>query len=83
MDKVGCVYVHYFPNGKMYFGITSQSPQARWGKDGAGYKNQPIMWRAIQKYGWDNIQHIVLLENLPYDTLLQEEKRLIEKIWHY
>lgn len=79
MNSLGYVYVHIFPNGKMYFGVTSQLPHQRWGSRGNGYQHQPLIWRAIQKYGWDNVEHIVLFEKLEYDIALQEEKRLIEK----
>lgn len=29
----------------------------RFGKYGSGYQNQPLIWNAIQKYGWNNITH--------------------------
>ena len=41
--KKWIVYVHIFPNGKLYFGITSKKPNARW-ENGNGYSdNQPVM----------------------------------------
>lgn len=58
------VYIHTFPNNKRYVGITSNSTLHRWGDHGQGYANQKLMWRAIQKYGWDNIQHTVIVDNL-------------------
>lgn len=54
------IYYHTFPNGKMYFGQTCLKPEVRWGKNGSGYKTQKLMWRAIQKYGWDNIDHRII-----------------------
>jgi hypothetical protein len=51
------VYEHLFPNGKKYYGYTSRNLHDRFLKNGIGYKEQPLMWNAIQKYGWDNIQH--------------------------
>ncbi len=75
-----CLYVHIAPNNKKYFGITSQSPENRWQCDGAGYKTQPLIWRAIQKYGWDNIQHIVLADNLSKEWACKLEQDLI---WKY
>ena len=54
------IYYHTFPNGKMYFGQTCLKPEFRWGKDGNGYKGQKLMWRAIQKYGWENIDHRII-----------------------
>ena len=74
------VYEHLFPNGKRYFGITSKRPNARW-EGGTGYdkEHQPVMYNAIQKYGWDNIQHNVLLEGLSFDEACSKEKELIAR----
>lgn len=58
------LYKHIFPNGKFYFGITSRPVLERWRKDGSGYKNNPSMWRAIKKYGWNNVKHEILFEGL-------------------
>lgn len=58
MNKKGYrVYEHIFPNGKRYIGYTSRQLKDRFQKDGKGYQTQPLMWNAIQKYGWDNIIH--------------------------
>ena len=56
------LYLHIAPNGKKYFGITGQEVNKRW-QNGNGYKKQ-VFWRAIQKYGWDNIGHYILADNL-------------------
>lgn len=73
-----CVYRHIAPNGKMYVGITCQQPKNRW-KNGNGYQNQPYFFNAIQKYGWDNFKHEVLL-----DGLSVKEATLAEQIFiHY
>ena len=50
--------MHRFPNGKVYIGITKQTVEERW-RNGEGYKTQ-LVHRAIEKYGWGNIEHIVL-----------------------
>ena len=51
--KTYCVYKHEnIINHKVYIGITCQKPEYRWGHDGCNYKECPIFWRAIQKYGW-------------------------------
>lgn len=73
------VYMHVFPNNKKYIGITSKVPNARW-EGGSGYNKikQPVMYNAIQKYGWDNIQHIILFENLSYKEACQKEVELIK-----
>lgn len=74
------VYEHLFPNGKRYFGITSKMPNARW-EGGTGYnkEHQPVMYNAIRKYGWDNIQHIVLFEGSSFDEACSKEKELIAR----
>lgn len=72
------VYIHIFPNNKKYIGITSQSLKNRW-RDGKGYKEQPIIWNAIQKYGWDNIEHKILFENLSKEEAEKKEKELIKE----
>ncbi len=71
------VYIHIFPNGKVYIGITSYGAKERW-HSGYGYKKQQMMWRAIQKYGWDNIEHKILFTNLSKEEAEQKEIELIE-----
>lgn len=77
-DRKFIVYEHIFPNGKKYIGITCQSPQLRWDY-GWGYKEnvQPMMYRAIQKYGWNNIQHNILFQNLTEQDAKEKERELI------
>lgn len=77
--KTYTLYVHEFPNHKLYIGITYDTIQHRWRNGGYGYKNQRLMQRAIQKYGWDNIKHIVLFENLSKEVACECEKYLIAK----
>lgn len=73
------LYAHILPNNKLYFGITSNSFDVRCQKNGIGYKTQRLFWRAIQKYGWDNIEHIVLMEGLSKEVACECEKYLIAK----
>lgn len=73
------VYKHSFPNGKVYVGITKQKVNERF-KNGRGYERSPLMWKAICKYGWDNIKHDILFENL---TKEQAENKEIELIYLY
>lgn len=75
-----CLYCHLFPNGKRYIGITGQNPKDRWA-NGLGYSkcNQPIMYNAIQKYGWDNIQHLIIFDNLNEEDALKLEVEFIAK----
>lgn len=53
------VYMHTFPNGRVYIGATSQKPERRW-NSGKGYTHQTRMWRAIQEFGWEKIQHCII-----------------------
>lgn len=72
------VYIHTFPNGKKYIGVTRCKPELRWGANGCNYKN-PYMVNAIKKYGWDNITHEIIAENLTVDQASQMEVELIQK----
>lgn len=74
------LYAHVSPNGKLYFGITQTDVNVRWGNSGTGYKHNQYFWRAIQKYGWDNFQHIVLADNLSKEWACKLEQDLI---WKY
>lgn len=73
------VYSHICPNGKCYIGITGKSLSQRSGKNGEGYKRNRYFWKAIQKYGWDNFQHLVLIEGLSKEEACECEKYLISK----
>lgn len=70
------VYKHTTPNGKSYVGITSKPVEERWLKGGRGYKKMTF-WRAIEKYGWDNIKHEILLEGLSKEEAEKIERELI------
>lgn len=59
MNITFTIYMHEFPDGKKYIGMTSQIPERRW-KNGEGYKKQKYFYREIKKYGWDNISHTIL-----------------------
>lgn len=75
-SKIYSVYKHTAPNGKVYIGITKNDVKIRW-KSGYGYKQQRLFWRAIQKYGWDNIKHEVLVSGLSADEAKDKEVELI------
>lgn len=61
--KIYSVYKHVCPDGRVYIGLTSQKPMARW-QGGNGYKGNSYFTRAIKKYGWENFEHVILAENL-------------------
>lgn len=73
------IYKHTFPNGKHYIGKTSQIPEDRWGKNGSRYQKQKLIWRAIQKYGWDNVIHEILYTNLSKEEANDKEIECIKK----
>lgn len=70
------VYMHRSPSGKVYIGLTGRKPQHRWGADGKYYKTQPFYY-AIRKYGWDNIEHIILSTTESLEEARELEKRYI------
>ena len=75
---MGVVYKHNVPNGKCYIGITKLSLNNRF-KHGKGYKRSTLFYRAILKYGWDNIKTEILFESDNYDLLLNKEEYYIKK----
>ena len=72
------VYIHIFPNSKVYIGVTSQKPKRRW-NNGQGYKNNQYMTNAIMKYGWDNVIHKILYTNLKKEEAEEIEIKLIKE----
>ena len=72
------VYKHTFPNNKVYIGITGRKTiEMRWGRNGSRYHGQTYIVNAIQKYGWDNIKHEILFDNLTKEEAEQKEIELI------
>lgn len=78
MEKNYTVYMHVCPNGKRYIGITRQIPERRW-RNGNGYKHNKHFWNAIQKYDWNNIEHIIIENNLTKEQAENMEIELIAK----
>ena len=77
-EKKFTIYLHRCPNGKCYVGMTSQKPTARW-RNGQGYKKQSDFYNAINLYGWNNIEHIILEEGLLKEDACESEKNNIKK----
>ena len=65
-------------NGKVYIGITCQTPEQRW-RSGLGYKDQSKFYGAILKYGWDGFLHEILYSNLSQKDAYDLEVKLIEQ----
>ena len=63
MENGYTVYRHICPNNKMYIGITRKKPEDRF-LNGQGYFDNKKFYKDITKYGWDNIKHEILFENL-------------------
>lgn len=75
MRKLYIVYVHITPDGMHYYGVTSNIKH-RWSGNGCMYKHSSL-YPYIEKFGWENIQHKVLYENLSYNDALLIEDSLI------
>lgn len=72
------VYVHTNKiNGKRYVGITSAKPSLRWGH-GLHYTGCRYFYYAIQKYGWDNFDHEIIISGVSKRFAEEMERGLIE-----
>ena len=76
MENNYSVYQHVTPDGMYYFGAT-QNVERRWSNNGAEYKRTALQ-PYIEKFGWDNIQHIVLFKDQTRENALWIENFLIE-----
>ena len=76
------VYEHICPNGKRYIGITCRKPEKRW-KNGIGYKKGTAFRGAIDKYGWNDIQHNILFNDLTEKEAKWLENYLICYYWTF
>ena len=72
------VYMHTFPNGKKYVGVC-KCCEDRW-NNGNGYANNPKMYEDILKYGWDKIEHKVIVELTDSSLAYIVEKVLIQEL---
>lgn len=70
------VYIHIFPNEKVYVGMTCQEPKKRW-NNGKSYIENKYMKNAINKYGWENIKHKIVATNLTKNEAEELEIYLI------
>lgn len=72
------VYKHTSPSGKVYVGITGQSPKQRWGH-GVNYSYNKRFRNAILKYGWDSFDHEILFDGLTYEDACAKEIEMIAR----
>ena len=79
MENDYSVYDHITPDGMHYYGTTNNIKR-RWGYNGIYYKGTTLQ-PYIEKYGWQNIQHIVLFETLSKEDALSIEDSLIVSGW--
>lgn len=71
-----CVYMHRNKiNNKVYIGQTCNI-KVRWHP--ISYKGSSYFYNAIEKYGWDNFEHIILIDNLSLEEANQKEKYFIK-----
>lgn len=71
------VYGHQSPNGKLYIGITSQTFMERFGGNGHRYKRCTKLYRAINKYGWENFKTYIFAWGLSKEEAEKLEIELI------
>ena len=71
------VYFLYFPNNKVYCGY-SHNIKRRWRNENE-YSNQQLVFRAINKYKWENVKKYIVYFYDDKESALQKEKELIEK----
>ena len=73
------LYVHTNKiNNKKYVGITSTATKQRWA-NGSGYKGQTF-YNAIEKYGWDNFDHEVIVNGLTEEEADYWERLYIKEL---
>ena len=76
MENNYSVYQHVTPDGMYYFGQTNNIKR-RWRNNGAEYKGTTLQ-PYIEKFGWNNIQHIILFRDQTRENALWIENFLIE-----
>lgn len=79
MGNIYYVYIHTNKiNQKRYVGLTKQDPEKRWA-NGTHYTNSTHFKHAIEKYGWDNFDHVIYAKDLSAEEASKLEIELIKK----
>lgn len=74
-----CVYAHINKqNGKVYVGITN-NPSNRWRRQGMAYDDCTKFFEAIQTFGWDGFDHLIIIDNISKKMASIFECELIKK----
>jgi group I intron endonuclease len=77
-ERIYTVYMHIFPDDKVYIGMTRQKIARRWRSNGSGYIGQPQVWEAINHFGWENVQHEIIATCLTRYEAEHMERNLVE-----
>lgn len=73
------VYLLTFPNNKHYCGFTGRDLKKRF-NNGYGYEKCPLVWKAIQKYGWDTVKKEVIFDSDNKNAALNKERQIIKEM---
>lgn len=68
------IYKHIFPNNKIYIGQTKQKLKDRF-HNGEGYCKCPLVYKAIKKYGWENVITEIIEDNIPTLELANQKEQ--------
>jgi len=84
MEITGCIYMHTSKTtGKSYIGQTIKGILYRWRSHCYDAENLVAsnnhFHRAIRKYGNDDWEHVVLIDDVPQSKLNEYEQNMIEK----
>ena len=52
----------------------------RWSSQGYNYRKCPSAWRAIQKYGWQNIKKYIIFSSKDKEEALRKEAKMIQQL---
>ena len=74
---MSCVYKLTFPNGSVYVGKTHRDPEERW-MNGWGYKDMPLVFNSILRFGWINVKKEIVADNLTKEEATIMEAELIK-----
>jgi hypothetical protein len=57
------LYEHRSPSQNVYVGIAPSSMTFKWDEE-ASFIHEEKFCRAIERYGWNNIEHTIIIHNL-------------------